>query len=46
MVKFLLGFETIMDQALALSDPVPESQLLLSSLDSKELLLLDQVLKL
>jgi hypothetical protein len=35
-----------MDQALALSEPVPESQLLLSSLVSKELLLLDQVLAL
>jgi hypothetical protein len=41
--QVLVGFETIMDQALALSDPVPESQLL--SLVSKELLL-DQVLAL
>ena len=41
--QVLVGFETILDQALALSDPVPESQLL--SLVSKELLL-DQVLAL
>jgi hypothetical protein len=43
VVKFLSGFETIMDQALALFDPVPESQLL--SPVSKQSLL-DQVLAL